>query len=256
MALTTFNGFIAQVGALKTLTQPLYGEIQTATNTLFAYSAAIVVRRIGDTKALPNPLPSGITGYIVTQFSCAGNVATTTSFQLVRLINLGEINLQLGFTDGSAMPTVTELGVSRATSSPIFCAVTTALNSAPGSIAITYTDQDGNTGQTSTTEALTASSVVQSGGMPRLASGDWGVRDITNITQSGGTSPTGVVKCWGIIPLGMVPSVDLPGSNHVRNHVTDTLTHFRLGAGDQLGILQYGTNSTGMIVGDITVIGE
>jgi uncharacterized protein YceK len=105
------------------------------------------------------------------------------------------------WTDGSAMPTRTELGASVATYGMLFGHVTTALNGGAGTCTITYTDQDGNTGNTQNLD-MPGSAVLNTAFLQySWNSGDYGIRDITNISYSGQSSPAGVAELWGITPI-------------------------------------------------------
>jgi len=104
------------------------------------------------------------------------------------------------FAAGSTMPTKTIEGSSIQTSSMFTVIVaTTALTATTPVLTVTYTDQDGNTGQTATM-TLPSSPTLNTGFFltPHLASGDTGVRAITNMSISTGSA--GVLKAYGVIP--------------------------------------------------------
>lgn len=170
---------------------------------------------------LPSSFPSGVTGWIPTfHTSFAGNTNSSGTL-LVAGINLGTANFgAASFTDGVAYPTRTELGVASVpTFGPIVGEVTTALNGGAGSATITYTDQAGNTGNTVGMDVPGSASKDSMFLQFSYASGDYGVRDITNVTYSGQSSPAGVVKLWGIIPLAFVFS----GTNEGQQGCADLL---------------------------------
>lgn len=156
---------------------------------------------------MPSSLPSGVSGFIPTRFTVTSS-NNLGAIYLCRLVNLGSLNISTNtFTDGSAMPTVTELNTSRAMSGIVLIEVTTVLNATPGNLQITYVDQDGNTAESNTAQAFAASAAVGSIGVVTLNSGDTGVRDITNAQRTAGTTPTGVITLWGVIPLAIVHNV-------------------------------------------------
>jgi len=253
MPIRAYNVLISQIGAGYWLQQPLWGEVANTPIIMGGNNLQIV--RLGETKALPNPLPTDVTAYLVTRISAAQSSAG--SLLLGKLINLGSLDISGAsgtFTDGSAMPTITELGTSNITASAVFVEVTTALSGAPGSFTITYVDQDGNAAETTTAQALGASAPVRSGGWVVLNSPDWGARDITAAARSGGTTPTGTIKFWGMIPLTILPGTT---SNVVwsENLLTGTFSLPRLGAGDMIGGFVF-NNNTQAIVGDVFVVGD
>lgn len=251
MSLQTYNDFINRVGGNFTLEEPIYGDLSVGTTTTALGGINGTYQLNGYSRTLPT-LPSGVTAYIPTRVSLIGSA--TYAYMLCKAINMGSLDLATPtFTDGAAFPTVTELGVSRQTSGAIFMEVTTALNSAPGSITVTYVDQDGNTAETTTAQALAASSVTGSAGWILLNSPDWGVRDITTATRTGGTTPTGVVKFWGLIPIAFLTSVS---GFDFRNLLTHSFNPIRLGAGDNIRLFGWSGNPGKTVLGDIFYIGD
>lgn len=149
-------------------------------------------------------LPSGVTAFIPTclhHFNRNGN-SISTIFGVEIL--LGSINLATNtFTDGAAMPTVTELGVaSQVTASSVMVRVKNTTNSSPGTVTMTYTNQDGTTSRSVALDALSSAPVGSMIFQSSMQSTDWGVRDVTNLVQSGGSSPSGEIEVIGLIPLG------------------------------------------------------
>jgi hypothetical protein len=176
---------------------------------------------------------------------------------LVKLVDLGSLNISTNtFTDGSAMPTVDELGTNRVMAGAVIMEVTVALNATPGSITITYTDQDGNASQTSTSQALAASAAIGSIGNLQLATGDYAVRDISAAARTGGTTPTGTIKFWGIIPVGMVYSAGA-GAGETVDLVTNSFALVPLGTSDQLYVIHASTVvANNVIQGVLNVVGD
>lgn len=255
MAITTFDGFISQIGSGITLSQPMWGE-QTAINTNGLFSNSQNVSRIGYTKNLPS-LPSGVTSYIPTFIAVANNL--DRSALVAKVINMGSLDISTNvFTDGAVMPTVTELGVSRPLPSPILVEVSVVLNATPGSLQITYKDQYNNTAEAGIIIALTASSAVGTFGFYNggMNTGDTGVVDITNAQRSGGTTPSGTLTFWGLIPIAIVPA----GTNSTQIGFHNAITAFsliQLGAGDRIDAFTV-TNNTSpkQFYGSINFIGN
>lgn len=202
MALKSLNDIIARVSA---------GYGRNIPGAMHQYPSTNGAGQQGVAKGihfplLPSPLPSGVTGWIPTAFTGYSAHTNATSSILVAGTNLGTVNYGASsFTDGSAMPTRRELGTNGvATWGAVFMEVTTALNGGAGTAQITYTDQDGNTGNTVNLDvggsAVKGSCFMQY----TYATGDYGVRDVTACSYSGQSSPQGVVKLWGITPLGMI----------------------------------------------------
>ena len=258
MPITKLNDLISQVGSQIWLSQPIWGEIQTATASIFLGNNFNSMQKVGVTKALPNPLPSGVTNYIATGLSIASSDNNVTVL-IGKLINLGNLVLSTNtFTDGSTMPTVTELGSSVVTYSPVLAEVSNAsgLNATPGSVQITYVDQSGNAAESNTAQTMVASSAVHSVGWAILNTGDYGVQDITSAAQSGGASPTGTITFWGVIPLSMI-IILAAGTNDADNLISMGFNPVRLGAGDVIGCFT-ATNSvsTKAVLGNIFFVGD
>lgn len=108
------------------------------------------------------------------------------------------------FSAGVSMPTKKVRGVSTQTAS-MFTVVTptTGLTATAPTLTATYTDQDGNTGQTATmvfpNSPNTGSGFLME---PHLANGDTGVRAITNLSISTGSA--GVLAVYGVLILQIV----------------------------------------------------
>lgn len=197
-------------------------------------------------------MPSGVTGFRLTNASLYSSIVT--SFRLLaKLVDLGTFVAGTGFTDGNAMPTVTEGNTSRTMHSALLLEVQTA---GAGALTITvdYTNQSGNAA-TTPAQALTAASVAYSCGFIPLATNDWGVRDVTGVTRTAGTG-TGTFKLWGVIVLGMFNAVpQVAGVQYNLNFLTDTPTPPLLSAGDSLYILGALTTTRGL-KGVLTFVGE
>jgi hypothetical protein len=252
MALSTYNEFIERVTTHSGVEQ-LEGEVQTAT-TSSLFQTLQSGQMVGNMRILPT-LPTGVTAYIPTTINLSSTILS--NFLVAKVINLGSIDISGAsgtFTDGSAMPTITELGTSRVTCSAVIAEVTTALNATPGSLAITYTDQDGNS-QSTTAQSMTASSTTGNIGYIFLNAGDSGVRDITAATRSAGTTPTGVIQFWGVIPLAMVScsQADIPEKI---NMITQHFSPIRLGAGDDIRVISTGTSSAKRVIGIMNLVGD
>ena len=254
MALTTYNQFIERISNGYYLSQPFWREQQTATAAFGSNLSNIT--RLATVKQMPNPLPTGVTSYIITRVSATCSIGAM-SFLFGRLINLGSLNIATPtFTDGSAMPTITELGDSHATNSPILIEVTTALNATPGSLTVTYVDQDGNSAETTTAQALGASSPIGNSGWIHLNTGDSGARDITTATRTGGTTPTGIIKFWGILPICLMSASPDTTTAMQENLLTGAFNPLRFGAGDEIGGFIIGGTSAKAMFGEMFVVGD
>ena len=214
----------------------------TAATTGSGYTT---VRRFPRPIVIPS-VAAPVTGFYITAVIVA---PSQTQGQIVGLeYLLGTINIGTGaFTDGVAMPSKTIRGTSVQTAASLaFCAVTSAV-SGTSTITITYTNQSGTTGRTA---SLTLPSSPALGSAfyihPHLQAGDTGIRDVTNITQSGGTG--GVVEVYGLLPIRSVASASMAGQDTSPLAVPelDVLCE----PGEAINV--YGVGPTG--IGDIAVM--
>lgn len=257
--LVNYNQFINQFSNNVFAVEPMWDEIQTATVTT-PTANTLGMQRLGQMKELP-ALPANVTAYIVTQFSAQSSLGTV-SMMLAKLINLGSLTLGDGaggassFADGVAMPTVTELGSSVQIPSPVICEVTTLVTATPGTFTITYQDQDGNSSETTAAQTPGANAPLRSAGTIVLNGSDWGVIDISDAARSAGTNPGGVIKFWGIVPIGIIASPNSAPGNVSKNLLTMDFNPVRLGAGDVLGCFTFGTVTTKAMMGMVTLVGD
>lgn len=252
MGLSTFDGYLARMAAGYRNRLPVWAEWQTTMNGPITATLASGCLPI---HTLPS-LPSGVTNFIPTEFEIHNNFGIT--FTLAKLINLGSLDISgPTFTDGNAMPTLTELGVSRQINGALLAVTEVALNASPGSFTVTYVDQDGNTAETITSTAMTLSSPIRSAEFIELNAGDVAVKDVTNATRTGGTTPTGTIRFYGVIPLGTACIPAAVGWAKA-DLMLDQICPYRLLNGDQLGIIL--TSRPGSlnsaIVGGISFVGN
>lgn len=231
--LQSFDDFIARIG--NGYRGSVYGYVDLQAGTINPTGASPSFQLDGIFDPLPS-LPSGVTAFIPTFFAHYQSGTRDGSILLAKVIDLGKLTLDATtagvFTDGSAMPSVTEGGVSRQVPGILALEFTTALSATPGTFSYTYTDQDGNTGNVISGNGLNANGTVGSVGFPILTSPDTGVVDITAAARTGTTTAGGVIQFWGLIPIaqGMMSSEGIVLANMLINQFNP----IRLGAGDLL----------------------
>lgn len=156
-------------------------------------------------KRYPNfPIPSsfgaGVTAAYLTYCKMTSSNSATNMVAGLE-VELGSLAVSTNtFTSGSSMPTKTIEGSSVTTASIITMLVATvAVTATTPTITITYTDQDGNTGQTCSmtlpTNILIDTAFLMS---PHYANGDTGIRAVTNMSISTGSA--GTLKVYGLLP--------------------------------------------------------
>lgn len=130
----------------------------------------------------------------------AHSVVTTAGSQtfIGICLSMGTFNTSTNvFTDGSA-------GTSSVWYSRLFAVVNTALSAASTNVTVTYTDQNNNTGHTTSALTIAASAPVGNAFEFVLAATtgqerDSGIRDITAVSDS--ANPTGVIEFWACNPI-------------------------------------------------------
>lgn len=196
--LRSFDDLISQATSQGMLRRSIYSA-RAATTSATTTSGSINLCRIPASFTMPT-LGGSVTAayftYIRTFYSSANSFVVGG-----HETNLGTLTVSgNSFSAGAAMPTKTIEGSSIQTASIFPVVVATAsLTATTPVLTITYTDQDGNTGQTCTM-TLPSSPGVQTGFFmaPHLASGDTGVRAITNMSISTGSA--GTLTVYGVIP--------------------------------------------------------
>lgn len=158
------------------------------------------------------------------------------------------------FTSGTAMPTRTIAGTSVQTASVIpILEVTTALTATTPTITITYTDQDGNTGQTCTVTLPTSPALTTCFNLaPHLATGDTGMRAVTNMSTSAGSA--GTLKVYGFIPIAY--GVPLSPAAIGPQPLSNTLPFFPFKASDEFAIYRFGSTSTTTVFANLYGVPE
>lgn len=232
--IASYDDIITRVGGNYYACEPIYGESQASTGIFVTNTGPMC--HLFDTVPLPSPLPTGVAAYVPTFIQARVETAAGFGVIFAQTINLGSLNIGTNtFTDGSAFPTVTELGNSNATWGPVLAEITTGLNATPGSFTFTYIDQDGNAAETISAVTLpTTNNGIRTVGWIPLNTGDVGVRDITAAAQSGGTTPSGVIKFWGIRPIGQSFTTTSLGLFMSENLLSSGFIWSELGAGEQI----------------------
>jgi len=172
----------------------------TAANTTSGY---VSMARYPNPFTIPS-LGGGVTGAYLTMGHMLNGGAGLQTVCFLE-VTLGTLTVSgNSFSAGSSMPSRSVQGsasVQLASVIPVVVATATMTATTP-TLTITYTDQDGNTGQTCTMTLPTNAAVNSAFRMtPHLASGDTGVRAVTNMSISTGSA--GTVKCFGLMPLAI-----------------------------------------------------
>lgn len=252
---TTYDGIIKLISDGYYKVEPFYKEFQAATT--LAGDSGFTSRRI-DFPTRP-ALPGSVTKY---RFLNATGVVSTVALGTFLIgigTNLGSLDISGAsgtFTDGSAMPSITSLGASAKQTGIVFAEVTTVLNSAPGTYSFTYKNQAGTGSRTSATITPSNSAAVGSAGFVSLQTGDWGVQDITAASRSSGTTPSGVIKFWGVQTIAMFANT--PATTALTTNLQTSGFNFpSLAASDQILIIHLNTNQNAMAYsGSIMTVAE
>lgn len=144
------------------------------------------------------------------------------------------------FADGVAMPSKRSNGgltPVQTVASEILVVVTATLTATTPVLTITYTDQDGNTGQTATLTLPTNAAIHSAFRVnPHLASGDTGIRDVTNLSISTGSAGSLVV--YGILPLAIL-TMTATGAAGSNSPLIAPAVLYLVEPGDVIGFYRY-----------------
>jgi len=258
--LTTVDSFIDRICDGFEDQLRVYGHSAVTRVSLFGGASSIPqIFRAGFAERVPDPLPAGVSAYVPTELSWHQSLGGPggRAILVAELIDLGSIDISGAsgtFTDGATMPTRDELGVSRQIDNAVIIDVETALNATPGSIAITFTDPAGGSVGTGAL-VMGASCPVSSAGFVPLGTGVTGARDITAATRTGGTTPTGVLRFWGVLPIGIYLNGAVPTAGLIEP-LWQRYVFRRLGAGARIGLFGHATFAASAGVGTIRMIGD
>lgn len=195
--LNSIDNMLASAANNGLLTRAISSIVGGATTAALTTCGSMSVQRHPSTFVMPS-VGAGLTGayfpYIkLLQEDASAEIVACLEYSLGTLAVSGNV-----FSDGVAMPTKLFGGAvsSVVTATQMaFLVVTAALTATTPTVTITYTDQDGNTNQTATL-VLPTSPALNTAFMihPHLASGDSGIRDVTNISISAGSAGSLAVK--------------------------------------------------------------
>lgn len=251
VALNSLDGKIFMAQNYGVLTRLLHlisaGTTTAATNT----SGKVSMHQILPRFTVPS-FGSGVNSAILTEFKHLSNVTSRQPLVGIDYL-LGSINMNTGtFTDGVAMPVKSIFGSNLQTATDLAYIVATATHTATTPVVtVTYTDQDGNAGN-SAALTLPTNAAVGSAFLinPHLASGDSGIRDVTNITKSAGTAGTCEVR--GLLLLDSLDEslVALPET------AGKPYMPYPIAAGETLGFYAMGAGSAYRVNVHIAMVGD
>lgn len=234
----------------------MHGDLLTTATTAATVDCGYVsALRWARPLVLPSSFGPGITGIYFTRIDMLnedGNVSLMCGLEYL----MGTLTVSgNSFSSGVAMPTKNVFGSSIVTASEMaFAVIRTTLTATTPVLTTTYTDQDGNTGATCTmtlpTNAAARSAFFVN---PHLASGDTGIRSITNMSISTGSA--GVIDIYGVLVLQVTlqASVTLitkfnPGSI--------ALNQWKGEAGESLGFYRFGSATSCQLIAAVAGVGD
>lgn len=181
---------------------------------------------------------AGCDGFIATNISCFSNTPGTAHIIGLEYL-LGTITAPSTFTDGVVMPTKNVRGTSVQTAASIIFAVAdTAVVGVPA-INITYTDQNGNTGNTFNVPINSGIAVNTAYMINNRMTTDTGIRDITAMSATSITS--GTIRIYGILPL----YISIQQNTEYRVPLMSSpLVPYLIQAGEFLGVYRLFSNTT------------
>ena len=254
-ATPTIDAALASSAANGTMQRLYHARYATGNTAATANSGGVSTLRVPTRIQMPSSNGTGVAGFIASNI---WSISTNNNSMLVTGLEyeMGTLTVSGNtFTDGVAMPTKTVRGTSITTAASIaFAVVTTAVTATTPVLTITYTDQDGNTGQTATL-TLPTSPIIHTGFYitPHLASGDTGIRDITNLSISTGTA--GVIKIYGILPLSFNSTTVAPLPANL-NFMSAPLVPYLIEPSEYIAVYRLGSTSSTEITFGFSLIPE
>lgn len=251
-ATDSIDGMIESTATYGPMVRSLLLYNQTAGTAATTSSGYVTTGYLGG-MSIP-ALTSPVTSVIITSVDFMGDDSST---QIIcgYAQDMGTLTISgNSFASGTAMPTRTIAGTSVTTASVMpLIQITTTLVATNPVITITYTDQDGNTGQTAsltipTNAAINSCFLIS----PHLATGDTGIRAITNISTSAGTG--GVLKIYGVIPIAY--GINLSNAYNIIQPLFNTLPLFPFVESDRLEFYRIGATSTTTVLAGVYGVPE
>lgn len=217
----------------------------TRSNPLSGAGAATVARNGPAVEPIPAVLGGGATKVLLEAFDLYEQ--TGLPVMLYEAFLMGTVDTATAaFTDGVQAPTRTAGGLSQQIPLSLWMECATDMVSAR-TVQVTYVDQGGNSGQLSAAHLITTNAVKHSGGFVVLAVPDIGVLDVTAISCSGGATPSGILKFWGVNPVTIVPTT---GAATPSNLLAEGVVR-RIAAGTELRTMVLGGQTAGRSFGQI-----
>lgn len=224
----------------------------TAASTTCGYVSAC---RFPNSLVIPT-LGGTVTGAYVTLCRMVGARASCVFVAALEVL-LGTLTVSGNvFADGSIMPTRLVNGVSQVLATMIpMLVVNTALTATTPAVTITYTDQDGNTGN-SAVLTLPTNPVINTAFciMPHMVAGDTGIIDITNISISAGSA--GVLKVYGLVPINNIPIDQTPYNAPMLDPIPQAQIMPRLVAADIISFYRYGLSTSDQLIAALAAVGD
>lgn len=255
--LTNYDQIVARLSSLGSKAYQSGSSWVAARTTPLTVTAGtgIAFGRAMRFEPLPSSFESGVTAYIPLDFTAITNLSSPVMFILGEMIDFGSLDLSTNvFTPGVAMPSRTVFNTSKQLASPIIVEGEVANNATPGTLVVTYKDQDGSAAEAGGSYTITASGNVSAGVIIKGNSPDWGAVQVTNAVRSGGTTPTGTLRFWGMIPICLCVN-----SNTALGAQTDLLNYgivARLGVNTKIGVFTHNSNAANAYIGRINYVGD
>lgn len=251
----TINAAIASTAQYGMMQRIYYSRTAGGVTAATTTSGGVTITRAPLRPQMPSN-GSGVSGFIATNTWGFSNIAATGLLYGLEY-DLGTLTVSGNtFTDGVAMPTKSVRGESIVTAaSLVFVVVTTTLIATTPVLTITYTDQDGNTGQTAVL-TLPTNAAVNTGFYiaPHLSSGDTGIRDVTNISISVGTA--GAIKIYGVLPLMISTATVTASISNTLSPLNSPIVPYLIEPNEYIGFYRFNVTTGGEIFAGFNLVPE
>lgn len=242
----TLSNLIKNNEAYGAWAEMLYGRMTAATTAATVNSGGNSMQRYPNTFTVPS-VGAGVNGYVLTAARMVSE-DISTQYILGLEYNLGDLTISgNSFSDGVAMPTKRVFGedIATATIDP-FIVITTTLVATNPVVTVTYTNQNGNTGNTAALTIPTNAAVNSAFAIQPHMAADLGIKDVTNISTSAGTG--GALSVRGLLRLATCQSMVTAGLVHPVPVMGNLSPKFLCEPGETLAIYRQFATTTNELV--------
>jgi hypothetical protein len=234
------NAAISATASFGAFYRLYFPRIAATTTAATVASGGTTIQKLDLRPQIPS-VGANVAGFVASNVSMHNEDAGTGMIVGLDYL-LGSLDVATSvFTDGVAMPTKTIRGTSIQTAAGLcFAVVRTTLVATTPTVTVTFTDDLGSSGQTCAPVLPTNARANSCFNLQSLfSSGSVGVRDVTGMTISTGSS--GIIDIYGILPLHLSFT---NSSNYGTGFVSNFQIPYLIEANDYIGFYRLFSTTT------------